>query len=323
MERLTQPELLRLIDDVIFPNDQQLIQAIEHNPLLKKMVTSMYPEVDNEITHRMGWDNVISYSFGMYAVHNQSIWKYVSPTPGSIVEPGTDSTVWTSVPMSALTHPQNTDYSLGRFPAIIQPQVGSIDLRTSELRYKNEFIFSNPAGVGEYSINLITTPGLGSPGVRHSFMVYIAPNQNYTVRFSNSADMYIGEQDSILKPGFIYFFLGSAISPGGTIRTHLLFSTEFRSISDVGGGLNPFDQTLNKASSVDFQAVRVAGLAGATRAAVGVSITGQQERRSVVNLADVVLTGLKFRDAGNNNTIELRVVDNQILLIGVAGHDTT
>ena len=317
MERLTQPELLRLIDDVIFPNDQQLIQAIEHNPLLKKMVTSMYPEVDNEITHRMGWDNVISYSFGMYAVHNQSIWKYVSPTPGSIVEPGTDSTVWTSVPMSALTHPQNTDYSLGRFPAIIQPQVGSIDLRTSELRYKNEFIFSNPAGVGEYSINLITTPGLGSPGVRHSFMVYIAPNQNYTVRFSNSADMYIGEQDSILKPGFIYFFLGSAISPGGTIRTHLLFSTEFRSISDVGGGLNPFDQVLNTTSNVQFHVLRVATLAGGGNSAVGVNNVGQQERIPIVNLADVVLAGLRFRDSVTSTVVELRVVNNQLTLISL------
>ena len=317
MERLTQPELLQLIDDVIFPNDQQLIQAIEHNPLLKKMVTSMYPEVDNEIVHRMGWDNVISYSFGMYVVHNQAIWKYVSPAPGSIVEPGTDSTVWVSVPMSALTHPQNTDYSLGRFPAIIQPQVGTTDLRTSELRYKNEFIFSNPSGVGEYSVNFITAPGLGTPGVKHSFMVYIAPNQNYTVRFSNSADMYIGEQDSILKPGFIYFFLGSAISPGGTIRTHLLFSTEFRSISDVGGGLNPFDQVLNTTSNVQFHVLRVATLAGGGNSAVGVNNVGQQERIPIVNLADVVLAGLRFRDSVTSTVVELRVVNNQLTLISL------
>ena len=269
----------------------------------------------------VAYDPTFQYQPGSapaYVSHGGNIFENIAITPHTGITPGTNEAIWRHVFVSSLIHEQNTDFRLSNHSATIQAISGTVDLRTSAHRNKNEFVFSNPLGFGEYAINLQTT-GIGTiAGFGHLFRVYIAPGENYNIRFSNTTDMYVGVSDVILTPGHIAYFLGSTISPGGAIRTHLLFLTGATAVSS-----NPFDQTLNKASSVDFQAVRVAGLAGATRAAVGVSITGQQERRSVVNLADVVLTGLKFRDAGNNNTIELRVVDNQILLIGVAGHVTT
>ena len=222
MEKLSQAQLLQLIDNTIFPNDQELIQASAHNQLLKSMVGTMFPEVDEEAAHQMGWNALLTYVPGenTYSVHNGLLWRFVSQVERVGVEPGTDDTVWVLVPMAALSHPQNTDFMLGRLSALIG-HTGTIDLRTPGLRNMNEFYVFNPSGTGEFTVNLRT-----AAIVRHMFTVQIAAGQNFNIRFANTADMYVGSEDAVLTPGHIAYFLGSAISPGGTMRTHLLFITD-------------------------------------------------------------------------------------------------
>ena len=227
MEKLSQVQLLQLIDNVIFENDQELIQAAAHNPLLKSMVTSMFPVLEEETIHQMGWSPTVVYSPGtnVYAVHNDLLWRFVSQTERVEVEPGTDSTVWILASMAALSHPQNTDFRLGRHSQMIGTSA-TIDLRTAANRTKNEFVFFNPPGTGEYTVNLITAAGGGVSGINHTFAAYIATGQNFNIRFTNTADMYVWSEAAVLTPGHIAYFLGSATSPGGALRTHLLFITD-------------------------------------------------------------------------------------------------
>ena len=227
MEKLSHVQLLQLIDNVIFENDQELIQASAHNQLLKSMVGTMFPEVDEEAAHQMGWNALLTYVPGenTYSVHNGLLWRFVSQVERVGVEPGTDDTVWVLVPMAALSHPQNTDFMLGRLSALIG-HTGTIDLRTPGLRNMNEFYVFNPSGTGEFTVNLRTAASGTIAGVRHMFTVQIAAGQNFNIRFANTADMYVGSEDAVLTPGHIAYFLGSATSPGGALRTHLLFITD-------------------------------------------------------------------------------------------------
>ena len=245
MEKLSQVQLLQLIDNVIFENDQELIQAAAHNPLLKSMVTSMFPVLEEETIHQMGWSPTVVYSPGtnVYAVHNDLLWRFVSQTERVEVEPGTDSTVWILASMAALSHPQNTDFRLGRHSQMIGTSA-TIDLRTAANRTKNEFVFFNPPGTGEYTVNLITAAGGGVSGINHTFAAYIATGQNFNIRFTNTADMYVGSEAAVLTPGHIAYFLGSATSPGGAMRTHLLFTTDQLQITNLSTALTTLSNNL-------------------------------------------------------------------------------
>ena len=156
---------------------------------------------------------------------NDNIFENVSITPHTGVTPGTSEATWRHVSTGRLSHEQNTDFMLGRLSVLIG-HTGTIDLRTPGLRNMNEFYVFNPSGTGEFTVNLRTAASGTIAGVRHMFTVQIATGHNFNIRFANTADMYVGSEDAVLTPGHIAYFLGSAISPGGTMRTHLLFITD-------------------------------------------------------------------------------------------------
>ena len=168
---------------------------------------------------------------------NDNIFENVSITPHTGVTPGTSEATWRHVSAGRLSHEQNTDFMLGRLSVLIG-HTGTIDLRTPGLRNMNEFYVFNPSGTGEFTVNLRTAASGTIAGVRHMFTVQIAAGQNFNIRFANTADMYVGSEDAVLTPGHIAYFLGSAISPGGEMRTHLLFITDKSQINSILSELN-------------------------------------------------------------------------------------
>ena len=176
---------------------------------------------------------------------NDNIFENVSITPHTGVTPGTSEATWRHVSTGRLSHEQNTDFMLGRLSVLIG-HTGTIDLRTPGLRNMNEFYVFNPSGTGEFTVNLRT-----AAIVRHMFTVQIAAGQNFNIRFANTADMYVGSEDAVLTPGHIAYFLGSAISPGGEMRTHLLFTTDQLQITNLSTALTTLSNNLRAMAYVD------------------------------------------------------------------------
>ena len=198
--------------------DQNFVSLMN---LIETAGTDSFPSI-------LSFDPTFQYRPGempFFVSFNNNIYENVAITPHTGITPGTSESTWRHVSVGRLSHEQNTDFMLGRHSAYIGYSA-NIDLRIPLLRDKNDFIISNTSGPGEYTVNLITSASGNDAAVEHIFQVRIAPNQNYNIRFSSTLDMYVGSEDAVLTPGHIAYFLGSAISPGGTMRTHLLFITD-------------------------------------------------------------------------------------------------
>ena len=210
--------------------DQNFVSLMN---LIETAGTDSFPSI-------LSFDPTFQYRPGempFFVSFNNNIYENVAITPHTGITPGTSESTWRHVSVGRLSHEQNTDFMLGRHSAYIGYSA-NIDLRIPLLRDKNDFIISNTSGTGEYTVNLITSASGNDAAVEHIFQVRIAPNQNYNIRFSSTLDMYVGNEDVILTPGHIAYFLGGVIGPSGTNRTHLLFITDKSQINSILSELN-------------------------------------------------------------------------------------
>ena len=256
---LSEQQLINAVRADIRANDQELITGNLLQSVLVQMIQTMFPKTPTPETPETPplvsgigiWSPSAIVTVDSHWVHDDLFYIALLPSGGDllIVEPGTSPTHYRNYDPSTLTHPQNTDFMLGRYVIGVTGTV--IDLRTGARRNKNEFILSAPDEATEHSVNFVTVASAGVTGVNHVFSVRLATWQNTNIRFTNTADMFVGDEDLVLRPGHIAYFLGSAISPGGTMRTHLLFTTDQSRITNLSEALETLTTNLGEMAYVD------------------------------------------------------------------------
>jgi hypothetical protein len=268
--------------------------------------------VFDQITGIPIWDDEEEYTLengDVYVIHVEKFWKLIQATSTGD-EPG-DSLAWEELDFSALTHIQNTDYKLGRHALEIRNEGGAIDMTTKPLFGINYLILNPDTALAEVSFVIRTRDLALTFGEDHEIYVVVPPDAVCDVKFETDV-MYmdIPTDSVVLSPGDWAVFKGMINGKTAMVNSNKLLGVG-------GGGGNPFDQDLNKASSVQFAAVKVTGIARAN-GVVTVDATGQQSSADSKDISTVVFDGHKFRDLDTDEVFILAVVSGEVTLIPVA-----
>jgi hypothetical protein len=118
---LTKAQLLTLVGVNLPDNELQLITPELHREVVNEVIDACYPEATEALATIPPYEAGVEYQPGpqVYVIYNSVIWQFISPTPQTGVEPGTNALVWQNVSLNDLAHPQNTDYRIGEYLEII------------------------------------------------------------------------------------------------------------------------------------------------------------------------------------------------------------
>lgn len=269
--------------------------------------------VFENITGIPTWDDEETYKLengNVYVIHAEKFWKLIqAESTGD--EPG-DSLAWEELPLSALTHVQNTDYKIGRHLIEILDEGGVIDMTTKDMFGINYLLLNPDTELEEVSFVIRTRTGGYAFGEDHEIFVTVSPESTCDVKFETDV-MYmdIPTDSVVLTPGDWAVFKGTVNGKTVMLNSNVLLG------AGGGGAENPFDQVLNKASSVQFAATKVTGIARAN-GVVTVDVNGNLGSADKKDISLVVFDGIKLRDLDTDDTFILSVVGGEITLIPVA-----
>ena len=118
---LTKAQLQALIAANLPDNELQLISPALHREVENAIVDACFPQPVQAVATIPPYDPTFEYQPGsqVYVIYDSIIWQFVSATPQTGVEPGTNAAVWENVSLNELAHPQNTDFRLGEHLRII------------------------------------------------------------------------------------------------------------------------------------------------------------------------------------------------------------
>lgn len=309
-------ELIQLIDEVIFTNDQQLIKALFENALLKDIVESVYPEASAVTQDQMVWVSTTTYypNDNLYRYWNGKLYQFVADEFNVGTEPGTDESVWKEVPFSELTHPQNSDYKIEDYAIVVNPSVGSLDMSLSANRKKNQIQFYNPSllpGIIPFTINC-KGPREGDV-IKHPIKVIVPTGMEFTVSFSNDLNQYVGGTSLQLSAGHFAVFKYEDSPNGGRLRL------QYSSISKETSPENPFNQELNTTNTPTFVGAALTSLIGTIETRMHLAIAnhlGQLIKNENLYLDGTTLSlpgNIKFQFSSPDGKVLVLNSGNQIV----------
>lgn len=258
------------------------------------------------------WNELTPYDLSkgdVYVIHAEKFWKLLQATSTGD-EPGV-SAVWEELPISALMHVQNTDYKIGRHMVEILDEGGNIDMTAGIMKGVNYIVLNPDTELTEVSFVIRTRNLSYAFGDDQEIFVTVAPDAVCDVKFeTDTMYMDIPTDSVVLTPGDWAVFKGMVNGKTAMINSNILLGAG-------GGGANPFDQDLNKASSVEHSALKITGIA-LLNGVVTVNAAGQLGSQAKKDINTVVFDGLKYRDLDTNETYIIAVVGGEITLIPTA-----
>lgn len=266
----TKDELDTLIAGAVYPNSAREINATELQALLLDFNATYYPDPGSSNPTYPGYDPLFPYQPGanVYVIHNGSIWRFISSSEKTGVEPGTDTSVWVRIPASGLAHVQNTDIKIGVYNKTYTSLITVLDIDLRTLSAYNGIRLNKRTGADTITVILANSdiyevggqqllPNLGL------FRIYVDDYDNNTYLFSGGdfvAKNTITGTQSLTKGQFMTVFTYISFDSEGV--EHVYIREEATGKLSDAGATNPFDQSLNTTDSPTLQALTLAQQSG-------------------------------------------------------------